>query len=222
MHTHDPLSTHEISDETSHETSPLVLIVDDVPENVEILHSVLKEYNYRFAIALNAADAYKSIEKEIPDLILLDVMLPDGDGFSLAQDILSRYTHAYIPIIFITARAHLEDKVKGFQAGGVDYITKPFEEAEVGARVQTHLELKLARQKQADLIQQLQNALNEVKQLRGIIPICARCKKVRNDEGFWMQVEHYISEHSGAEFSHGLCPTCMNEMYPYLNNEEEE
>lgn len=208
--------------QSAHGSQPLVLIVDDVPENVEILYSVLKDGGYRFAIALNAAETYKAIKKEVPDLILLDIMLPDGNGFALAEEILSAHQDRYIPIIFITARAHLEDKVKGFQSGGVDYITKPFEESEVSARVKTHIELQLARQKQADLIQQLQQALNEVKQLRGIIPICAHCKKVRNDEGFWMQVEHYISEHSEAEFSHGLCPDCMKTMYPYLSEKEEE
>lgn len=201
---------------------PLILIVDDVPENVEILYSVLAQDHYRFAIALNAAEMYKAIEKEVPDLILLDVMLPDGDGFSLAEDILLAHSDHYLPIIFITARAHLEDKVKGFQAGGVDYITKPFEDAEVSLRVKTHVELKLAREQQAALIQQLQQALEEVKQLRGIIPICAHCKKVRNDDGYWMQVEHYVSDHSEAEFSHGLCPACMKEMYPHLSEEEEE
>ncbi|MCF7916033.1 MAG: response regulator [Spirochaetaceae bacterium] len=201
---------------------PLILIVDDVPENVEILYSVLAQNPYRFAIALNAAEMYKAIEKEVPDLILLDVMLPDGDGFALAEDILSVHNDYYLPIIFITARAHLEDKVRGFEAGGVDYITKPFEDAEVSIRVKTHVELKLAREQQAALIQQLQQALKEVKQLRGIIPICAHCKKVRNDDGYWMQVEHYVSEHSEAEFSHGLCPVCMNEMYPHLSEEEEE
>ncbi len=208
--------------DSEYPSQPLVLIVDDVPENVEILYSVLKEDDYRFAIALNAAETYKAIKKEVPDLILLDVMLPDGNGFELAERIISTHRDHYIPIIFITARAHLEDKVKGFRVGGVDYITKPFEESEVSARVRTHIALKLARQKQADLIQQLQKALEEVKQLRGIIPICARCKKVRNDNGFWMQVEHYISEHSSAEFSHGLCPHCMQEMYPSLSQKEDE
>jgi PleD family two-component response regulator len=208
--------------QSAHGFQPLVLIVDDVPENVELLYSVLKDEGYRFAIALNAAETYKAIKKEVPDLILLDIMLPDGNGFALAEQIISTHQDRYIPIIFITARAHAEDKVKGFQSGGVDYITKPFEETEVSARVKTHIDLKLARQKQADLIQQLQQALNEVQQLRGIIPICARCKKVRNDEGFWMQVEHYISEHSQAEFSHGLCPNCMQAMYPYLSEKEDE
>ena len=207
---------------TLRKKEPLILIVDDVSENVEILYSVLEQDNYRFAIALNAAEMYKAIEKEVPDLILLDVMLPDGDGFSLAEDILSVHSERYLPIIFITARAHLADKVKGFQSGGVDYITKPFDEAEVSVRVKTHVELKLARERQAVLIQQLQQALEEVKQLRGIIPICAHCKKIRNDDGFWMQVEHYISDHSEAEFSHGLCPACMNKMYPHLSEEEEE
>lgn len=213
---------HDSEGSSDSPAQPLVLIVDDVPENVEILYSVLKEENYRFAIALNAAETYRAIEKEVPDLLLLDVMLPDGNGFDLAERIIAAHKDCYIPIIFITARAHLEDKVKGFRVGGVDYITKPFEESEVSARVKTHIELKLARQKQAVLIQRLQKALEEVKQLRGIIPICARCKKIRSDDGFWMQVEHYISEHSEAEFSHGLCPICMREMYPTLSEKEEE
>ena len=92
----------------------------------------------------------------------------------------------------------------------------------MNVRVKTHVELKLVREQQEALIQQLQQALKEVKQLRGIIPICAHCKKIRNDNGYWMQVEHYISDHSEAEFSHGLCPDCMNEMYPHLSEEEEE
>ena len=105
--------------------APLIIIVDDVPENVEILYSVLAQDNYRFAIALNAAEMYKAIEKEVPDLILLDVMLPDGDGFLLAEDLLSTHSDRYLPIIFITARAHLEDKVRGFEAGGLIILPNP-------------------------------------------------------------------------------------------------
>jgi len=202
--------------------APLILIVDDVVENVEILYAILKDHGFRFALAQNSEETYRAIEREVPDLILLDVMMPDEDGFQTAAKIRDQYPHSNISIIFITARARTEDKLRGFQAGGVDYITKPFEEEEVLARVKTHIELQQMRRKQEDLIAQLRGALDEVKQLRGIIPICARCKKIRDDRGFWRQVEQYISEHSEAEFSHDLCPHCMEEMYSDLINGSEK
>ena len=81
----------------------------------------------------------------------------------------------------------------------MDYVTKPFNAAELLARVKTHLELKKARE--------------EIRTLRGILPICAHCKKVRNDSGFWEQVEVYVRNHSEAEFTHGLCPDCEKKLY---------
>lgn len=193
---------------------PLILIVDDVVENIDILYAILHEENYRFAVALNAAETYQALEKEVPNLILLDVMLPDENGYQVAGQIRQRWPDHDISIIFVTAMANIEDKLKGFEAGGVDYIIKPFEEAEVSVRVKTHIELQLMRRQQQEMIEKLSRALAEVKQLRGIIPICARCKKVRNDSGYWQQVEQYIGEHTEAEFSHGLCPQCMDELYP--------
>jgi PleD family two-component response regulator len=195
---------------------PLILIVDDVAENVEVLYRLLEGEGYRFAVAQNVKETYQAVEREVPDLILLDVMLPDGDGFEAAEELLRSYSDRYLPIIFITARTHVDDKVRGFQVGGVDYIIKPFEYREVQARVRTHLELKRAEAERTKLIGELQEALQEVRQLRGIIPICARCKKVRDDGGYWQQVEHYISTHSEVEFSHSLCPACIRELYPDL------
>ncbi|HDQ14100.1 MAG TPA: response regulator [Sediminispirochaeta sp.] len=202
--------------------SPLVLIVDDVEENVEILYSMLKDEEYRFAMAFSMQQTYLAVERELPDLILLDVMLPDGNGFEMAREIREKYAEEAIPIIFVTARARTEDKIEGFKAGGVDYITKPFEEKEVLARVRTHVELRKIRKEQEQLIAQLQQALSEVKQLREIIPICASCKKVRDDQGYWIQVEQYLSEHSGSQISHGLCPDCMRELYPEYPMDEDQ
>src|SRR6056297_2955506 len=185
-----------IKKETTFSDTPLVLIVDDIEENVEVLYSILKGLEYRFAIAFNVEQTLQAVGREIPDLILLDVMLPDGNGFRLAEKILEKYPRERIPIIFITARAHIEDKVEGFRVGGVDYITKPFEESEVLARVKTHLELRKVHNEQERLIKRLQEALAEVKQLRGILPICANCKKIRDDEGYWIQVDQYLRQHS--------------------------
>ncbi|MFO7850791.1 MAG: response regulator [Spirochaetia bacterium] len=200
---------------------PLVLLVDDVRENLEMLYRILGEKKYRFALASNAEETYRAVEKELPDIILLDVMLPDGSGFSLAEELRRRYQDKDFTVIFITARADLEDKVKGFSLGAVDYISKPFHNKEVQLRVQTHVELLLARKRQNILIDRLRTALEEVRNLREIIPICANCKKIRDDEGYWQHVEQYFSAYNKIEFSHGLCPECLDELYPDYSRDED-
>jgi DNA-binding response OmpR family regulator len=105
-----------------------------------------------------------------------------------------------VPIIFVTARAESEDVVKGFDAGAVDYVTKPFNPSELLARVRTHIELKRARE--------------EIKTLRGIVPVCAGCKNIRLPDGSWQVLEVYIKDNTEAELSHGLCPDCIRKLYP--------
>jgi response regulator RpfG family c-di-GMP phosphodiesterase len=106
------------------------------------------------------------------------------------------------------------DEVKAFTLGGVDYITKPFKAEEVLSRVKTHLSLSLLRRQLEKKNSKLQKALDEIKILQGIIPICASCKNVRDDKGYWDRVEIYISKHSEAEFSHSICPNCTKALYP--------
>jgi response regulator RpfG family c-di-GMP phosphodiesterase len=141
-------------------------------------------------------------------------MLPDLDGFSIMRRLRSESRTADLPVIFVTARAERDDRLTGFQAGGVDYIIKPFDAAEVRARVSTHIALRTALETQRKLVGELRLALERVKLLEGIIPICARCKSVRTDDGYWEQVESYLSEYAGITFSHGLCPDCAKIVYP--------
>jgi len=98
--------------------------------------------------------------------------------------------------------------------GAVDYVTKPFTASVLVARVRTHLDLKMIQERQAKTITSLEEALAKVKLLSGLVPICAHCKKIRDDKGYWNQIEVYISEHSEADFSHGICPDCVHELYP--------
>jgi hypothetical protein len=121
----------------------------------------------------------------------------------------------------MTALNDLNSKVRGFEVGAVDYITKPFEFQEVMARVTTHLTLqalqkKLEQKNEAYRFknQQLREALAQVKTLRGLLPICADCKKIRDDSGYWQDVAVYIRDHSAVEFTHGLCPDCAIRLYP--------
>jgi DNA-binding response OmpR family regulator len=129
-------------DEKTIQDKPLILLVDDIPQNVQILHQILNSGEYSFAIATNGKETLRLVKKKLPDLILLDIMLGDIDGFEICRQLKQDPKTAAIPIIFLTAKVGVEDKVKGFKLGAVDYITKPFEDAEVVARVHTHVQLK--------------------------------------------------------------------------------
>jgi PleD family two-component response regulator len=155
-------------------------------------------------------------------------MMPGLDGFEACRRLKATERTRDVPVIFMTVLHDLESKLKGFEVGGVDFITKPIEPRDLTARVVTHLSLRhLQRELQAKNEQlqvqnfqlqakneQLQAALNKVKTLSGLLPICANCKQIRDDQGYWHQVETYIRDHSDAEFSHGVCPKCMKTLYP--------
>lgn len=125
---------------------PRILIVDDVPANIKMLREVLKS-NYEIIFATSGPDAIELMEpKALPDLILLDIMMPDMDGYEVCRILKSDDLTAKIPIIFITSKDDEEDEIKGFELGAVDYVTKPFSIPVVKARVQTHVELKQQRE----------------------------------------------------------------------------
>ena len=119
-----------------------ILIVDDTPENLSVLVQILTRHGYQVRPAISGEIAVKAIQEEVPDLILLDIMMPGMDGFEVCAKLKSDVITQDIPIIFISALGDTENKIKGFQAGGVDYITKPFDAAEVLVRVNTHLALQ--------------------------------------------------------------------------------
>lgn len=172
--------------------NPLICVVDDNPENLKVLGALLRENGYDPAVFLDGQEALEFIRTEQPDLVLLDVMMPGMDGFEVCRQLKERLETKAIPVIFITAKADQDDIVKGFACGVVDYVTKPFYHAELLARVKVHVEVKM---------------------LRGIIPICSRCKKIRDDQGLWEQVDEYLARYSDILFSHGICPECMEYMY---------
>ncbi len=183
-----------------------ILIVDDTPANLQVLGQILKGNGYAVIAALSGKDALSALQKRSDiDLILLDVMMPEMDGFETCRTIKERIESKLLPVIFLTAKTETADIVEGFQSGGVDYITKPFNSEELLARVRTHVELKKARE--------------ELSALRGIIPICSSCHSIREDGGYWEQVDVYMARHSDVAFSHSICPTCMEKLYPDLFGE---
>lgn len=136
---------------------PLVLIVDDLPQNLAVLGNILRDEGYQLAIANNGKQAISIAISRTPDLILLDIAMPEMDGLTACSILKNNNITSGIPVIFLTARIEPEDILKGFKVGAVDYITKPFKAGELLARVSTHIELKRAR----DLIVRQKNELSQ-------------------------------------------------------------
>jgi len=128
-----------------------ILIVDDNPQNLQLLGSIIYEQGYNVSISSSGVHAIQSISQQSPDLILLDIQMPEMDGFEVCKILKSNAQTKDIPIIFLTAVTDSEKILHSFEIGGVDYITKPFNKGELIARVSTHVELKLSREKLAEL-----------------------------------------------------------------------
>ena len=120
----------------------VILVVDDIEQNVTVISQILRSNGYQVLAAFSGEQALKMLEKRTPDLILLDVMLPDINGFEVCKRIKQNKSISDIPIIFLSALSEAETKVEGLEVGGVDYITKPFQESEVLARVKVHLRIR--------------------------------------------------------------------------------
>jgi len=215
-----------MSEQAPPETREHILIVDDTPANLRLLSRVLSESGYKIRPVTSGEQALAAAEAVPPDIILLDIMMPGMNGYEVCNRLKSKQTTKNIPIIFISALDETADKVKAFEVGGVDYLTKPFQAQEVLARVRTHLTIQKLQQQLAaankTLLQQneelqhrnaeLQEALDTIKTLSGMVPICAWCHaKIQTEAGEWVKLEAYIEENSEAEFTHGICPSCKQD-----------
>jgi two-component system, sensor histidine kinase and response regulator len=139
----------------------VILIVDDSPKNIQVLGSILRKEGYSIEFAVNGMDSLDWLGRKKFDMVLLDVMMPDMNGFEVCKKIRSTQKYAELPIIFLTAKADNNSIIEGFEAGGQDYVTKPFQSNELLARVKTHLELKRSKQGLIELNKELEKKVKE-------------------------------------------------------------
>ncbi len=183
----------------------LIYAVDDDPVNLKLLKTILQQNGYsRVMFLYSGHDLLKEINIEVPDLILLDIMMPGLSGYDVLEKVKSNPKWKHIPVIMITAvplEENLEPLKKSFDLGAMDFVGKPFSSVELAARVRSALFLEKQRRDLAE-------ALRTIRTLERLLPICSYCKKIRNENSSWQEVEVYITDHTDTLFSHSICPDC--------------
>jgi sigma-B regulation protein RsbU (phosphoserine phosphatase) len=190
-----------------------VLIADDHDVNRKLLRTLLSAEGHEVVEATNGTEALKILgEARRPMVGLIDWEMPQVEGIEVCRQ--TRALNATIPLflILVTVRDSKQDVVAGLQAGANDYITKPFDKTELLARVKIGSQMVQLQQTLTERVNELKDALISVKQLSGLLPICSYCKKIRDDQNYWTQVESYVGKHSEAKFSHSICPTCYEDI----------
>jgi DNA-binding response OmpR family regulator len=186
-----------------------ILVAEDQVVSRHILVASLRRWGYDVTAVEDGTHAWEALQAEdAPQLAILDWLMPGMDGIEICRQVRKSPRARPIYVILLTARREQEDKVHGLQSGADDYVTKPFDREELRARVQVGIRVLELQGALAQRVRELEEALSRVKTLQGLLPICSYCKKIRNDRNYWQQVEGYISDHSEAQFSHGICPEC--------------
>jgi phosphoserine phosphatase RsbU/P len=187
-----------------------VLIADDDRATVTLLARTFERWDMMPVVAADGDEAWRVLTgPEPPTLAILDWMMPGIDGVELCRRVRGEAGLAHLYLILLTARDSRADLVAGLEAGADDYLAKPFDLDELRARTTVGQRVLGLQERLADRVCELQDALARVQQLQGLLPICSYCKRIRTDDNYWQQLETYVSHHSDARFSHGICPECL-------------
>jgi len=188
-----------------------ILIADDDLIPRTLLQATLKSWGYEVTAVADGEAALDALQRPgAPQLAILDWMMPGMPGIEVCRRLRETVSPEPTYIILLTARNEKADIVAGLEHGADDYITKPFDRSELKARLQVGQRFLALQGKLASRVRDLEEALSQVKQLQGLLPICCYCKKIRDDKNYWQQVEGYITARAEVNFSHCICPDCWN------------
>ena len=188
-----------------------ILIAEDSSVIRRLLESHLTNWGYKILTTENGAEAWERLQQEVaPRLVILDWMMPEMSGVEVIRHVRAQRNRPYTYIILLTCNTTREELAEGFAAGADDYIFKPFDETVLHARINAGERILNLEQTLAKKITELETALSQVKQLKELLPICMFCKKIRDDQDYWHQIEAYLHQHTGTDFSHGICPDCFS------------
>ena len=186
-----------------------ILIAEDDLVSNEMLILLLTQWGYEVVATANGNEAWQAFQaKDPPTLAILDWQMPGLNGIEVCRRVRRRVDLKHVYLLILTSMSRADEIVAGLEAGANDYIVKPFKAPELRARLNVGARMVELQLELSDRVRELEKALSEVKQLRGILPICAYCKKIRDDKNYWEQVEDYFARHTDAKFSHSFCPEC--------------
>ncbi len=200
----------------------ILYVEDDDAAREQMVH-ILKRRGKEVLVAKNGHEGLALFCEHYPELVVTDIRMPGMDGLTMAKEI--RRSSRDAKIIMTTAFTDISYMMEAIDVGIDQYVVKPVDIEKLLAAIDKCIEnidcRTMARNAQAEMekmLGELQAALEKVKLLSGFLPICASCKKIRDDNGYWQQIESYIRDHSEAEFSHGICPDCAKKLYPECFN----
>jgi sigma-B regulation protein RsbU (phosphoserine phosphatase) len=186
-----------------------ILIAEDEPISRLMLETNLIRWGHEVVVTTNGAEAWVEFQKEgTPALAILDIMMPEMNGLEVCRKVRQMPNPLPPYLILLTGKQEKEDVVAGLKAGANDYLIKPFHHEELQVRLGVGVQMIALQQSLAERVRELEEALAQVKQLQGILPICSYCKKIRDDDNYWQRVENYFSRHTEMRFSHCICPDC--------------
>ncbi len=194
-----------------------ILVAEDDNSTRIALTAVLRRLGHQVTGVTTGEEAWDILQKDdSPKLAILDWMMPGLTGVEVCQRARETFGSGSKYIILLTSRSEKVDVIEGLQAGANDYVTKPFDEGELMARVGVGERIIDLEQQLRNRVAELEQAMAHIKFLQGILPICMFCRRIRDDEESWRRIEDYLAEHADVQLSHGLCPQCFEKHYPEL------
>jgi CheY-like chemotaxis protein len=186
-----------------------VLVADDEAVSRTVVGAMLKKAGYPVIYATDGEQAFRTLDSDDPPAIaLLDWEMPGLQGPDVVKRIRQKEAQTPTYVILLTSRDSSADIVQGLRAGADDYVTKPANEDELIARVSVGARVVELQAALAERVRSLEEALANVKALQTLLPMCAYCKSIRNDQNYWEKVETYFTQHSNVSFTHSYCPNC--------------
>ncbi len=203
-----------------------ILFIEDDPVSLKVTETALKSWGYSVYAADSAEAAWEYLKNNPrPAMMIVDWQLPGISGPEFCKQVRETACLKDVYIMMLTSSAGRENMLEGLQSGADDYLEKPVDARFLEARVKVGERIVTLQSDLESKVTELQEALNNVKELRGLLPICSYCKKIRNDGNYWERLESYLSAHTHAQFSHSICPDCYDsvvkqEIENFKNNQE--
>jgi sigma-B regulation protein RsbU (phosphoserine phosphatase) len=195
-----------------------VLVADDDRIAATVLSQTLRQWEFDVTVVPDGSEALRFLLGQAdrlvgePTLAILDWMMPKIEGAEVCRRVRLEAPLANMYLMLLTSLESKGHVIAGLSAGADDYLVKPFDPDDLRARINVGMRVLSLQERLAERVQELQDALANVKVLHGLLPICSYCKRIRGDDQYWTQVESYIAERSDAQFSHGICPPCATEL----------